>query len=241
MRLLVLVGFLAVSSVAAAAPPVIYTSFPSKLVADQIGAPQEANVTLHGDNLALPTTTGFTFDNDVLVYARWADSAAHAPDNGWHKARDAWFMVTGWNPSTLQVNFTGIDNAGTIQIAVNVGHTADWAYFNVPVRGRATAPPIFWNTESLYASVLPVSVDGSDRRRLVRFTAVNLDSNSSTKIYLSGNGYTGFASIADVHPGENWGEFYLPASMQATACVTGCTVWVANKINWSAPAPLVID
>lgn len=216
--------------------PVLYSTRPTLLVADKAPYTNVIPLDLYGNGLALPTTTGATFDRDVQVWARWADSRVHSPDNNWHLANDRWFKVNGWLPTQLGVSFMGLDQPGWLQLAVCVA--GQCAFTNVQVRAHATSIPIFWNTSSLTAKTLPTTVSQYDFRRLVRFTAVNLNDWNSTHVWLRSPYCDGVTGLADLAPGDNTGEFWLPVEMQAHPGTY--SVWVGNDVGWSNWAPLTI-
>jgi hypothetical protein len=240
------VGFalvlLAVSRAAGAAPPnppaatpVFQSTVPAGLVAD-VSYPQVDTLELFGQNLTLPTTTGYTVNTDVSLWVRWVDGSPHKPDNAWHKCvsdRTMWCFFSGWTRNEYIVSLAGLDHGTMLQFAVSVGGSA-WAYDDVLVNNLSTTVPTF-GSKSYSVPCLATSVSSSDSRRSLYFTAAPLD--STDQFYVNGFGF-------DDHFGrlvafEGWGEVWIPASVQAN-CGSQQLIWIENTVGWSSPVTLTV-
>ena len=200
---------------AAHAAPSITGSDVGGFVADAPGWPHMHSMTLYGSGLALPTTTGYTFDKDISVWARWSDG-------NWVRASntDPWFRWNGWASWSDDIQFLYLDHPGTIIVAVCVPDVSTCAFHNIDVRARATAAPVL-------SQPMGASIAWSSSSQSVSFAATNLTDDSCVWI----EGGSGAASIALIHSYDGWGQFWFPSWP-----VGDYHVWVSNVpgcSNWS--------
>jgi hypothetical protein len=203
------------------ANPSVDGSDPSVFVADVPGSPQQHTVTMWGAGLNLPSTSGYTFDTDVQVYAR-------APGHDWQRAvTGGWAHVTGWSAYELAVTVDGFEAPGTLQFQICVRGTGCMtSYFTATIRARTTLAPQLYEPNGQTYTPFTSSVGPSDSRRQTYFSAWGLNDAASTCIYIDGGG-GGYVSLGLVDAGDGYGYFWMP-----NLATGDHRIWISNAGCW---------
>ena len=204
---------------AAHAGPVITGTDPGTQVADSPSwGPEIHTVTLYGDGLALPTTSGYTIDADVQVYVKYST------DSSWTfvSRTDPWARPVSWSPSTNTFSLIGLPRSGYLDIYLCVRGTG-CAYRQAFVRDWSNASPYLFSPDGTNLPAFTSATDPGDSSRLTYFSSSDLNDAASTCLYISGYGFV-TSSFGRLVAGDGWGLFYLPNLASGDH-----TIWVSNN------------
>jgi hypothetical protein len=195
---------LATAASAHAAAPSITATFPvNALVADGPSGPGIHSLELDGDNLALPTTNGYTIDSDVTVYVKYSTDASWAVVS----RTDPWARPYSWSPSSNTFTLVGLPHGGTLQTYLCV-RTQGCAYHEIFVRDWSNASPYLFSPDNTDVIAFTSSDSPSDTRRLLYFSPSDLNDERSTCFYISGYGFV--TALGNLDAGDGWGRLWLP-------------------------------
>lgn len=216
---LVLGSFLLLGAAAAhAAAPVITGTDPGTQVADNPSWGTDIHtITLYGDNLALPSTNGYTIDADVQVYVKYSS------DSSWTfvTRTDPWARSYSWSPSSNTFSLIGLPHPGNLDVYLCV-RTQGCAYHQVFVRDWSNVSPYLFSPDGTNLPAFTSSTPAGDSSRLTYFSSSDLNDVDSTCLYISGYGVV--TSFGRLVAGDGWGLFYLPNLASGDH-----TIWVSNN------------
>lgn len=216
--LLTSIFVLTTAAAAHAAAPVITGTDPNTQVADNGGwGPEVHTITLYGDNLALPTTNGYTIDTDVTVYVKYSSDATWTTVT----RTDPWARMYSWSPSTNTFSLIGLPRSGYLDVYLCV-RTQGCSYRQVFVRDWSNVNPYLFSPDNTDVIAFTSSDSASDTRRLMYFSASDLNDAASTCFYISGYGFAN--SFGNLVAGDGWGRLWLP-----NLSVGDHTIYVSNN------------
>lgn len=159
----------------------------------------QTTLMMTGTGLVLPTTTGYTIDQDVTVFANWQGG----PWTELTASRNIPPMWTGWSPETLGLTVL-IDGPGEIGVmSCLVGQGCSLPYY-VQVKPTYTALPV------LQSTVVQVPVGGNGQPQWIARENVNGDGHDLM--------WVGSVSASIMgEPASSMGYFWAPTSTLSTA------------------------
>ena len=202
-----------------AAAPVLTGSMPQyALVADDptSWSPGIHPFELDGNNMTLPTTNGFTFQDDLLAYVKYST------DSTWTQVRngDPWARPTSYSPYSYSFTLTGL-HTGYLDIYYCV-RTQGCAYKQIFIRAWSNSAPYLFSPDNTNVIAFTSSDSPNDTRRLTYFSSSDLNDMNSTCFYISGYGVV--TGIGYIYPGDGYGVFWMPNLAPGDH-----TIWVSNN------------